>query len=88
MEVFTAANQGVSAIIFHQRDKADGLKLGELLRSYSGHDLEFETKDGRKHQATIYRVKSCFGRGLMIIAADDVHLEPQDEFALRFADVK
>jgi len=88
MEVFVAQKQEVNAVIFHQRDKTDGPRLGELLKSYSGGEMEFETKDGRQHRATVYRVKSCFGRGLMIIASGEAHLEPQDEFTLRFPGAK
>jgi hypothetical protein len=84
MEVFAAPKLSVNAIIFHQSDKTEGPRLGELLKSYSGREMEFETKDGKQHHATVYRVKSCFGRGLMIIPSGEAKLEAKDEFLLRF----
>ena len=41
MEVINAERLGVRAVIFHQRDKADGPRLGELLQAHSGEEVEF-----------------------------------------------
>lgn len=84
MEVFVAERQGVNAVIFHQRDKTDGPRLGEMLKSYSGQEMEFETTDGHRHHGTVVRMKSCFGRGLLIFATGEAKLEGKDEFVLRF----
>jgi len=85
MEVFQAERLGATAVIFHQRDKADGPRLGELLQSHSGEDVEFETHDGHAHRATVARVKSCFGRGLLLFATSDAQLAAGDDFVLRFS---
>lgn len=71
-------------LIFHQRDKADGPKLGELLQKYTGQEAEFETGDGKLHRATVERIRSCFGRGLLIYAADEASLEVKEDFILHF----
>lgn len=84
MEVFVAERLGVNAVLFHQRDKADGPKLGELLLAHSGEDVEFGTRDGRWHRATLVRMKSCFGRGLLLFAAGEAKLAEKDDFVLRF----
>jgi len=84
MEVFRAERLGMSAVIFHQRDRADGPRLGELLLAHSGAEAEFETRDGRRHRATVVRMKSCFGRGLLFFATDEVKLGEKEEFVLRF----
>ncbi len=84
MEVFVAERLGAQAIIFHPRDKADGPRLGELLKMHSGTEVEFETPDGRRHGATLVRMKSCFGRGLMLFRAGEAKLAEKDEFVLRF----
>lgn len=84
MEVFVAKWWGASVLIFHQRDKADGPKLGELLKKYTGQEVEFETGDGKRHRATVERIKSCFGRGLLIFAADEASLEVKEDFILHF----
>jgi len=84
MEVFGADRASVHAIIFHRRDKADGPRLGESLLKHSGEEIEFETTDGERHRAAVFRVKSCFGRGLLLLAAGNGKLSEKDEFVLRF----
>jgi hypothetical protein len=85
MEVFVAERLGATAVIFHQRDKADGPRLGELLLAHSGEEVEFETRGGGRHRATVGRIKSCFGRGLLLFQASEAKLAANDEFVLRFA---
>jgi hypothetical protein len=84
MEVFVAERLGTTAAIFHQRDKVDGRRLGELLLAHSGAEVEFETRDGQRHQAKVVRMKSCFGRGLLLFAARDAKLAEKGDFILRF----
>jgi hypothetical protein len=83
MESFEDGRLGVSAIIFHQRDKADGPRLGALLLDHSSEMMEIETADGRRHPVTVFRVKSCFGRGLFLVPSE-TKLKENDEFILRF----
>jgi hypothetical protein len=85
MEVFVAKPLGATAVIFHQRDKADGPRLGELLLAHTGEEVEFETPDGKSHPATVERVKSCFGRGLLLFATKEAKLAAKDEFVLHFS---
>jgi hypothetical protein len=84
MEVFVAERVGATAVIFHQRDKADGPRLGQLLLAHSGAEVEFQTRDGRWHRAAVVRMRSCFGRGLLLFAASEAKLTPKDDFVLRF----
>ena len=84
MEVFESRAIGATAIIFHQRDKMDGAHLGELLLAHSGEEVEFETADGKRHPATVGRVKSCFGRGLLLFDSKEAKLAPKDDFVLHF----
>ena len=84
MEVFTAEHLGTTAIVFHQRDKADGSRLGELLLAHSGEDIEFETRDGRRHRAMVARMKSCFGRGLLLYSSREAALAPNETFVIIF----
>ncbi len=85
MEVFVAEKLGTTAVIFHQRDKADGPHLGQLLLAHTGEEVEFQTADGQWHRATVGRVKSCFGRGLLLFAASEGKLAPKEDFVLRFS---
>lgn len=85
MEVFVAQKLGTTAVIFHQRDKADGPRLGELLKAHTGEQVEFETADGRWHGATVERVRSCFGRGLLLFASSRGKLAAKEDFVVRFS---
>jgi hypothetical protein len=84
MEVINAEQLGVRVAIFHQRDKADGPRLGKLLQEYTGQETEFETSDGKRHGALVVRIKSCFGRGLLLFAAREAKLAEKEDFILRF----
>ena len=83
VEAFEAGRLGVRAVVFHQRDRADGPRLGALLLAHSGEEMEFETRDGQRHRAPVFRVKSCFGRGLLLVPTSEVKLGEKDEFTLR-----
>ena len=83
MEAFEEGKLGVRAIVFHQRDKADGPRLGSLLLAHSGKEMELETTGGRRYRATVFRVKSAFGRGLVLVPTSKLKLGEHDEFTLR-----
>jgi hypothetical protein len=85
MEVFESKQLGTTAVIFHQSDKVDGPRLGELLAAHSGEEVEFETSDGRRHAATVERVKSCFGRGLLLFSTKEAKLAAKEDFVLHFS---
>ncbi len=84
MESFNEQKLGVQAIVFHQRSKADGPRLGYLLLKHSGEEMEIEASGGRRYRATVFRVKSCFGRGLALIPTSKMKLGENEEFTLRF----
>lgn len=85
MEVFVSEPLGVSVVVFHQSDKADGPRLGELLLAHAGEQVEFETPDGKKHAATVERVKSCFGRGLIMFSTKGTKLVANQDFVVYFS---
>jgi hypothetical protein len=82
MEAFQDGRLGVLAVIFHQRDKADGVRLGTLLSAHSGEAMELEKSDGQRIRATVFRVKSAFGRGLVLIPASQFKIGAHDVFTL------
>ena len=85
MEVFVSKPLGVTAVLFHQSDKADGPRLGELLLAHTGEQVEIETPDGKRHAATVERVKSCFGRGLLLFATKEAELAANQDFVVQFS---
>lgn len=84
LEVHPLAQPAVTVVVFHQRDKADKERLGNLLRRPSDSSVEFQAADGAWHPATVARLKSCFGRGLLIFPAGSAQLAERDKFLLRF----
>jgi len=83
MEAFEEGRLGVRAIVFHQQNKADGPRLGALLLAHSGEEVELETTGGQRCRATVFRMKSAFGRGLVLVPTNRLRLAQHDEFTLR-----
>jgi hypothetical protein len=83
LEAHTDATLGVTIVVFHQRDDSDRSRVGALLRAHDGAAIEFQTSDGTSHAATVMRLKSCFGRGLLLFRAGAATLAEKDEFLLR-----
>lgn len=84
LEVKTVERMGVAFVLFHQASKGDSARLGELLRANDGASVEFETSDGKSHTATLLRLGTCFGRGLLVFPAGSARLSRQEQFWLRF----
>jgi len=84
LEVKTAEQVGVTLVLFHQASKGDGARLGELLRQNDGVSVELETSDGRSHTATVFRLGTCFGRGLLVFPSASARMSKQEQFWLKF----
>jgi len=84
LETHTSQRHGVTLVVFRQRDKSDGPRLGQLLRQHDGAPVEFETSDGRSHTATVFRLSTCFGRGLLVFPAGSAELPKREQFWLKF----
>ena len=82
LEVFQDGKLGVRVILFHQRDKADGPRLGALLAAQSGRELEIAVPGGQRYRATVFRMRSCFGRGMVLVRAGELNLCAHDQFTL------
>ena len=82
METFDDVKLGVRVVIFHQRDKADGPRLGSLLLANTGQEMELQAATGQRYRATVFRVKSAFGRGLVLIPTSRFKLATHDQFTL------
>jgi len=86
METHTSREPAVSVVIFHQRDKLDAERLKELLqKSADGGAVEFQVSGAAEWRAAaVARLKSCFGRGLLLLPDGAGQLRPGDTFLLRF----
>jgi hypothetical protein len=85
MEVHASAEPAVVTAVFHQQNKADQEQLGELLKAHSGETAEIQMAGGAWTRVTIFRLRSCFGRGLLIAPAGAAQIKDGTTFLLRFA---
>jgi len=87
LEAHTSAHPAVIAVVFHQRDKQDQAQMGSLLESLASENVEMQTGDGNWTDVTVVRLKSCFGRGLLLLPGDAPPLKERATFVLRFSPV-
>jgi len=85
-EAHASANPEAGLVVFSQRDKTDAQRLSALLRSArDGGAVEFQSgESGEWRPASIVRLKSCFGRGLLIIPSGQVPPSEGSTILLRF----
>ncbi|HXY79131.1 MAG TPA: hypothetical protein VEI08_00695 [Candidatus Bathyarchaeia archaeon] len=67
IESHANASPAATVVIFHQQHKGDQERLGALLRAHSGEGAEIQISGAIWSSVTIFRLKSCFGRGLMVL---------------------
>jgi hypothetical protein len=84
LEVHTSEQPAFTVVIFHQGEKKDSERLGALLREYGQGPVEFQTADGAWHSATVMRLRTCFGRGMLLFPAGSARLAEKDAFVLKF----
>jgi hypothetical protein len=85
LEVKADPKTAVTVVLFHQANKADGPALGEILKSNDGANVEFSTSDGKQHAAPLFRLDTCFGRGLLVFFSSTAHLNSHEQFSVRVA---
>ena len=82
LETFTDPDLKTAVVIFHQRDEAQRSELAVLLRDHSGEMVEIQGADGGWRKARMLRLGSCFGRGMLLLAAPSP-LAQHEQFLLR-----
>jgi hypothetical protein len=88
MEVHTDATNRMSAVVFHQADDASREALTAFLHAHSGDavEVEVESTESGRWRGTVFRLKSCFGRGLLLLPAPAPPLKEGTRFRLRVGD--
>jgi hypothetical protein len=76
--------RGVTIVIFHQSVKEDQAALSNLLKENEGATIEWKCGDEKWHAATVMRLKSCFGRGLLLVPAGSAVPKEGETFLLKF----
>ena len=84
LETHTNAQPGVTIVVFNQKLKDDHERLSDLLKDNEGASVEIKAADGKWHAASIARLKSCFGRGLLFFPGENSPVQERDDFVLRF----
>jgi len=83
LEVHQDEDLKVTVVVFHQKDQNDRPQLAALLRAHSGQIVQFQAAGAAGHRARVFRLKSCFGRGLLLVTGA-APLGERAEFVLRF----
>jgi hypothetical protein len=84
LETHSNAQPAVTIVVFNQRDKPDHVRLSDLIKENDGGSVELRTSDGKWHKATLVRLRTCFGRGMLFMAGDAGEPKDRDNFLLRF----
>jgi len=70
LEVHTDAANRTTIVVFHQATESNRAPLVEFLHAHSGAVVEVENDaGGGALHGTAFRLKSCFGRGLLLLPA-------------------
>ena len=76
MEVFSAS-EGPSAVLVHHASESGRSAFAEWLRTNSGRRIVCRLHSGAAVDGRIFRVRMCFGRGL-ILARAPVAIRPDE----------
>ena len=68
IEIFSAS-AGPSALLVHHATQSARNAFGQWLRAHDGAGITCRLRDGARVDARIFRVKMCFGRGLILTSA-------------------
>ena len=82
LEVHEDLELKTAVIVFHQADQSQGSELAVLLRDHSGQTVEIQGADGGWHSARMDRMKTNFGRGMLLLASPSPVAE-HSQFLLR-----
>jgi hypothetical protein len=77
MEVFSSPT-GPSALLVHHADEATRETYATWLRSNSGKQITCELRSKTSFAARIFRIRLCFGRGLILLSSPSVGIAAKD----------
>lgn len=85
LEAHSSATPPVIAVVFHQRDKQDQPRFAALLKQDSGATVAVQLGKSPWVNATVVRLKSCFGRGLLLLSSGSLAIKDGDTFRVKFS---
>jgi hypothetical protein len=85
-EAHRSRDPAAGLVVFSQHDKADAERFRTLLRNaQEGGAVEFQSSErGAWQPASVVRLKSCFGRGLLVLPPGSAPPAEGSSFLLRF----
>lgn len=87
LEAHASAAPAVLVVIFHQEQKKDQPRLAALIKVNSGSDADIQIGSAPWTRATIFRLRTCFGRGMMVLSPRGTELKDGETFRIRFSNV-
>jgi hypothetical protein len=88
LEVHANKDPGIVLVIFHQRDKQDQPRFAALLKQSSGGTIQIRPSGAQWQSAAVIRLKSCFGRGMLILPAGTTSLKERADLVVKFTEAK
>lgn len=82
LEVHADPDLKTVIVVFRARDEAQRAELAVLVRNHSGDMVEIQGTAGKWQSARMFRLRTCFGRGLLLVPVPS-SLAEQSEFLLR-----
>jgi hypothetical protein len=85
LEAHNGANPAVTVVVFHQRNKVDQERLASMLQGLASENVELQVAHRKWTAVNVFRLKSCFGRGLLVLPASTAAMNDGATFFLRFS---
>lgn len=85
LEAHASAAPAALVVIFHQQEKKDQPRLAALIKANSGSEANIQIGGAAWIEVPIFRLRTCFGRGMMILSPGEAALKDGDTFRIRFA---
>jgi len=85
LEAHTGSAPAVLVVIFHQNKKEDQPRLAALLKANSGSSAEVQIGTGAWTKVNVFRLRTAFGRGMLLLPAGSMALKDGVTFRMRFA---
>ncbi|MGA9883139.1 MAG: hypothetical protein WBQ34_05430 [Candidatus Acidiferrales bacterium] len=84
VEAHASAKPAALLVIFRQQQKQDQPRLAALVKENSGSDAEVQI-GGAWSKVELFRLRTCFGRGMLVFPSAALLLKDGDTFRIRFA---
>src|SRR5260370_3352420 len=69
LEAHMIPNLGVSVAVFHPMSQDEASRFSALMKAHSHTSLQFRTADSSWHKASVARLQSDIGRGLVLFVS-------------------